>query len=233
MANEIKALSVQQLVDTERGPVFVINTSSKAGIGRGGDVFITMEIGKSSRTLKVPRTWIPIELTNLVPRKSLTESPHFLEAIAKNLIAPISEEDARKLMKRGGYDEEKSRLDEADAKVREAGMAKGIGKNVNVTNGHEDEEEENAEPSKTAVKRKNVSVVSLADPDGEDDEESSVSAGFQAWVSKLNHLGDAKLARNEIRNRGELEEEEAHYMMENIKYPKIKASLAKALGRDE
>lgn len=225
---EVRVLSSQDLIDAEHGAIFVLNTTNKVGIPNGGDVFITVEVGKSTRTLKVPRTWIPIEVTKAIPRKNLTESASFLEAIGKGLITPIDTEDAKTIMRQSGYAEELRRLEEFEATVREASRAKGIGKNVTVSGGQEDDEEQNDRE----VKRKKVSVVSLAGDDGENESQATVSASFQAWVSKLNALDNEVEARNEIRTRGELEEEEAHYMLENIVYPKIKSRLAKALGRD-
>lgn len=225
---EVRVLSSQDLIDAEHGAIFVLNTTNKVGIPNGGDVFITVEVGKSTRTLKVPRTWIPIEVTKAIPRKNLTDSASFLEAIGKGLITPIDNEDAKAIMRQSGYAEELRRLEEFEATVREASRAKGIGKNVTVSGGQEDDEQEARE-----VKRKKVSVVSLAGDDDEDEGQATVSASFQAWVSKLNALDNEVEARNEIRTRGELEEEEAHYMLENIVYPKIKSRLAKSLGRDE
>jgi hypothetical protein len=228
MSKNVRTLSTQELIDAEGGAVFVLNTSGGLrGLTGGGDVFISVEVGKSSRTLKVPRTWIPIEVTKSVPRKNLLESAYFLEAVGKGLITPIHADDALAMTRKSGYSDELRRLEEFENQVREAGKAKGIGRNVTVSGGTQDEDEERVEE----VKRKRVSVVSLSRDDNDEDEKATVSVAFQAWVSKLNALGNEASARNEVRSRGELEEEEAHYMMEYIQYPKIKRSLAKALDR--
>ena len=228
---EVRVLSTQDLIDTEHGAIYVLNTTSGlSGMGKGGDVFVSVEVGKSARTLKVPRTWIPFEVTKTIPRKNLLESAYFLEAVGKGLITPIHTDDAKAMESRTGYKEEVRRLSEFEASVREASKAKGISKSVTVSGGREEEDKDEGSGVKE-INRKKVSVVSLS-RDDDDEDESTVSVSFQAWVSKLNALDDPMRARNEIRSHGELEEEEAQYMYENISYPKIKSSLAKALGRD-
>ncbi len=227
---EVRTLSTQELIDSDHGAIYILNTTGNLGsVGRGGDVFVSVEVGKSARTLKIPRTWIPVEVTKTIPRKNLLESAYFLEAIGKGLITPIHTDDAKAMMNQSGYKDEIRRLEEFDASVREASKAKGISKSVTVSGGRDQEEDE---PEAEEIKRKKVSVVSLSRDEDDEDEKATVSVSFQAWVSKLNALDNEVTARNEIRTNGELEEEEAHYMLEYIKYPKIKAKLAKALGRD-
>jgi len=228
MSRNIPTMTVQELVDQRKGPIWVLNTSHQAEAGLGGDVFVTISVNNQNRPMKVPRTWIPVELTKLFPRKFLLDSPNFLEALSKGLITAIPDEYARKLIADPGYKDEERRLAEIEAAIREASQIKGVGRNVTVSSGDAPEEEPTGV---TSVKRKNVSVVAIG-ADDEEDDKSTVSARFVGWVNKLNSMEDEKAARNEIRIRGELEEEEAHYLYENTIYPKIKRSLAKTLGRD-
>lgn len=225
----IETLTVQEMVEQEKGPIYLLNTSHRSEVGLPGDVFISINLNNQVRSLKVPLTWIPTEATRLYPRKYLLESPNFLEALSKNIITAITEKSAMALKAKKGYREEENRLREIEASVREASRAKGVGKNVTVSGG-EDLNEEDVE-STTAVKRKNVSVVSV-NTGSEIEDKATVSAGFVAWVNKLNAMEDLAKARNEVRIRGELSEEEAHYFLENTIYPSFKRSLAKKLGRD-
>lgn len=225
-----RVLSSQELIDTPTGPIYVLNTSHNLrSIGsRGGDVYVTVQVGAAARTLNIPRTWIPINVTATVPRKAVLESLYFLEALGNGLITAINSDDAQAILASEDAQEEARRLREREDSIREATKSKGIGRNVSVAGGEEDESEE--QPA-TKVTRKNVSVVSLAGDD--DDEEATVSASFQGFVLKLNAMEDVKAARNAIKVRGgELTEEEARYMLEHIKYPKIKALLRKSLGED-
>lgn len=228
--SDVEVLSAQDLVDQEKGAIYVLNTSSQSELGLGGDVFVTVMVGNQNRAVKIPRTWIPVEVTKSIPRKFLMESPNFLEAMAKGFITAISTESAKKILGKPGATQEERRLIEIDNAIREASKVRGVGKNVTVSSGRETEGEEEGN---APVKRKNVTVVSVRDMDNEAEEaQPTVSQGFVAWVNKLNAMNDEKAARNEIRVRGELEEEEAHYLMEKTSYDKIRASLARTLGRD-
>jgi len=220
----MKSLSIQEMLDdTSGGPIFVLNTSDR--VTRAGDVFITINIGNSARPFKVPKTWIPMEVTRTLPRKNILESVHFMEALDKGLITAIPREDAAAIMKMRGYAEEVARLKAREDAAKAEGVAKGIGKNVTVT-GSNGEEEEAQQPLK--INSKNVSVVSLNDDD-EAGDEPTVSASFVGWVNKINALPYDK-AIVEIRVRGSMEQEEALYLVENSKHPKIVKSLSKKLG---
>ena len=215
-------LSVQDLIDDpSSGPIFVLNTSDK--VTRGGDVFISINVGTATRPIKVPRTWVPIEMTRTVPRKSILESVHFMEAVARGLVRIISREEAKKIEARSGYDPEMARLRDREDAVRLEGMARGIGKNVTVVspNGGEDAPEAK---SINVVAKKGVSVVSLDDDQSEG--EPTVSATFVAWVNKLNGM-DEDQAFNAMRVKSTLEYEECLYMIESCVHQRIQKFLKK------
>jgi hypothetical protein len=171
-------------------------------------------VGNSNRPFRVPRTWIPIEITRHLPRKAVLESVYFMEALSKGLLRAIPEEEARALMKKRGYQEEIDRMKDREDAIRSEGAAKGIGKNVTVVgqNGEDDDE-----VKKTTVKKKGVSVTSLgteAEEDGEED--VAVSATFVAFTNKLNTMDHVE-ALNRLRSRGDgLEQEEALYLIDNL-----------------
>jgi len=216
----VQPMTVQD-VSEGKGPLFLLNTTYKVMAG-GGDVFITVKVGDSSRTLKVPHSWVPFEATAQMPRSALVESTYLLEAVSNGLVTPISKEDAERMKQQPGYQDEVRRLNQVENTIREASKAKGIGRNVTVTSG-EQPDEEVAVPN-----QKKVSVVSLAGDD-EVDSEATVSASFQAWVSKTNLMEDYSQVRNEVRLRGELTEAEAYFMMENTSHEKLRDALRRSL----
>lgn len=223
-----RSLTIDELSEMEKGPIFVVNTSHE--VSRGGDVFVSVMVGNSNRPFRVPRTWIPIEITRHLPRKAVLESVYFMEALSKGLLRAIPESEARALMKKSGYQSEIDRMKERENAIREEGAAKGIGKNVTVVsqNGDDDESEK-----KTAVRKKGVSVTSLgaeADEDGAED--VAVSANFVAFTNKLNTL-DHTEALNRLRSRGDaLEQEEALHLIDNLdakKHARLIRGLKKQL----
>lgn len=207
-----RGLSIEELISEEKGPIFVINTSHE--VSRGGDVFVSVMVGGNNRPFRVPRTWIPVEVTRSLPRKAILESVYFMEALSKGLLRAISIKEAKALMAKRGYQEEIDRMKEREESIKSESSAKGIGKNVTVSgSGSLDDEEER----KPKVAKKGVSVTSLGDDSEEDGaEDIAVSATFRAFTNTLNTL-DHTAAMNKLRSRGDgLEQEEALYLIDNL-----------------
>lgn len=219
-------ITLEEASSQKRGALYVLNTSHRR-TESGGDVFISVAVGQQIRAVRIPKTWVPINLTATLPRKNILESVFFMEAVTNNLVEIISETDARKMMGQPGFREEVARMKARDNAIREASQAKGISKNVTVSGGSDDDES----AAESAPKRKSLSVTAIGrDVDEEDDQQ--VSANFAAFVSSLRELSHVE-AVNKIKNRGgELDESEARYLVENldpVKHSKIIRSVRKQL----
>ena len=227
--SKYKSLSVQDLIDDQvGGAIFVLNTSDT--ITRGGDVFITVPVGNTNRPVKIPRTWIPIELTKTLPRKAILESVYFMEAASRGLIQIITREDAKKIEGRSGFASEVQRLKDREDAVKLEGIAKGIGKNVTVVSPNGSDDEERPAPKVAVTGKKGVSIVSLEDDDSDGDEdEPTVSPTFVAWANKINMIEDGAKAWAEFKLKGSFEYEECLYLIDNCNHGKIKRYLSKKL----
>jgi hypothetical protein len=222
------ALTLQELIDTEKGPIWVRNRSSQV-MAPGGDVFISVTISGVQRVVNVPSTWIPINLTTQVPRKALLDSTYFMEAVNKGLVEPISESDARKILSKDGAEEEVTRLAERARVIREAVQTRSIGRNVTVVNANRDEDEADA-VSPQVEKLKKVSVVRLDDDDSDEPEAKvTVGAGFKAWVMKLNAM-TPKEAAAAVRQRGSISYEEGLHFVAKLKHKAIAAKVSAKLN---
>lgn len=103
------SISINELERTKVGPVWVLNKSE--GKHKGDIIFVCSKInGAGTDTIKVPLTYLPINLTEQVTRKQLLESSEFRRSIMINLVVVISEEDANSLLSMPGAREEKTRL---------------------------------------------------------------------------------------------------------------------------
>jgi hypothetical protein len=203
------------------GALYVINTSDQARKSRdsgGGDVMISVKHGDVSRIIRVPKTWVPVEVTKTVPRKILVEAAYFLEAVAAGLITPVATKDAIEVLRSDRAQEELERMEQHETAVEAEMRSKGISKNTYVTGGREEEEEE--KPVKQP--KRGISVVDFDSPE-------AVKVSFIAWTNKINALTE-KEALNELRRRGSVEQEEAVYLIDNCKHKKICAGLKKSLG---
>lgn len=105
---------------------------------------------------------------------------------------------------------------------RDAELAKDFQSNKK-SSGNDPDETRGTEAQATAAK-----TLRMA---GDEEEAEEVSANFQAWVHKLNGLGDKDDARTEIRMRGTMSLPEAIYLLRNINYEEIAETLRKKLKK--
>jgi len=232
---KVTSLSVQDLIDQNSGPVYVLNNSERA-VGQGGDVFVTINQNGQNRSLMVPLTWLPLEVTRRIPRKYLLDSSYFLDALAKGLLIAIPAEEAQAILSRPEAVREQARLDAAEESIKAAVASRGISRNVSVVNSSMDEQEaplqasrNTQQPGKATVtaKKGSVSISNLMD-EVEEAPVAEVSARFKAFVTKLNSM-DESGAMAELRLRSELTEEECHYLIDNCEHERISKILKSKL----
>lgn len=234
---KVTSLSVQDLIDQPTGPLFVLNNSERA-VGQGGDVFVTINQNGQNRSLMVPLTWLPLEVTRRIPRKYLLDSSYFLDALAKGLLIAIPAEEAQSILSRPEAAREQARLDAAEESIKAAVASRGISRNVSVVNSSTEEQEaplqasrNTAQPGRAAAqaatKKGSVSISNLMD-EVEEPPVAEVSARFVAFVTKLNGLDEAG-AMAELRLRSELTEEECHYLIDNCQHERISKILKSKL----
>jgi hypothetical protein len=222
----MKNISLQEVIDQEKGPIWVRNRSSTSSLlETGGDIFISMMISGSARVATVPMTWLPTEMTAQFPRKAIVESPNFMEAVQKGLIDIISEEDARKILAKEGAEEERQRLAERAQAVRDAVTTRGINRNTTVSRASGDEEDEVQKPKA----RTQVSLLNEDDDEEEAEAAEEVNARFKAWVNKIN-AADVKEATVSFRSRGNISIPEAEYFVSKCTHKslanKVKSKLS-------
>lgn len=217
-------LTLQELIDAPSGAVWVRNTSGNV-LPPGGDIYISVSVSGQLRIITVPMTWIPINLTNTVPRKFLLESPNFMDALNNGLVEAIDDASAAKALLKEDAKEERARLTERARTIKEAVASRGISKNVTVINTEREEEEDQA-VSVVQPLKKGTTVVRLDDlDDKESSEEEAVSGGFRAWTTKLNSVS-AKEAVNLIKTRGKISAEEGLYLTQKLKHKVIAGKIA-------
>lgn len=217
-----KFLTLQEVVDVEKGPLWVLNTSASLDTGNsfsGGDVFVTVMLGNQARVAQVPFTWLPTLLTDQFPRKEIINSPNFMEAVTKGLVKLITPEYAEILSSKDGAADERQRLQEQQNAVRLATQAGGIGKNTTVVFSDSDD----------TPKPKNSSQISLSDDsDDAEDSPAEVTPRFKAFINSLNSETE-KSAKARMRNVTEVTEEEAQYLIANCTHASIVASVRQKL----
>ena len=138
-------LTLQQVLDQEKGPIWVLNRSSEQ-YETNADIFITFTQNGRNVVGTVPATWLPICLTERFPFKVIVESSFFTDALSKGLIGIIADADAKQILRRPGVDQEKARILAQEDAVKDAVRARGIASNVSVVNPSEAKTEVSSEP---------------------------------------------------------------------------------------
>lgn len=221
-----KLASLQDVIEQERGRIWVINTSDQhASTNSKGDVYVTVHRADgNATTLTVPVTWLPIDVTKTVTRKSILESSYFLDALHKKLLTLVTEEYALSLLERSDAAREQKRLDEREAIALQETKARGIGKNVTITTGDLEQDEE--------IARRDQAEKASINPSDFDSNEAAVfediDTSFKAFVNKSNSLSEPE-AIDEFRNHGRMSMEQAAYMKEKTVHRKIRAFLERSV----
>ena len=197
------------------GPIWIINTSEEASSTNGikGDVYMTVSYHGKNSSLRIPKTWLPLDLTKEMPRKALVESVQLLQLFRARVIKPISADYAQHLLTQEGAKEERSRIDEEESRVsaemRNAGLA------IEVTN------QETGE-----VRSLNMANTESAA------EKPTVDARIISLATKINSMEHIP-ALNELKGFGSLSVESATYIYEALddkRHSRLKEILAKKLG---
>lgn len=223
-----KTVGINELIEG-KGPIWIINTSNQKYKG-GAEVYITISQGDQASVFQVPRSWLPIEITERYPRKAICESPYFMESLSEKLVTVIPPEEALKLLSSKEASRERNRLREQADAVRAANASRGIGKNVRISTGDAERDAELSAAAQDGPAGENKSFVKKINFDDAGEPEAvKVEAGFEAWVIKLNGMNSLDDVRTELRMRGDMTIEEAVYLMKNCDHDPIADKIRKRL----
>ena len=112
IAGENESLSITDLLAraNENQPLFILNTSDLRHILEKpqprGDLIIPLKSEGDEIIIKIPNTWIPIDVTTFAPRNAILNSPHFRRQLESGRIRAISAEAAKRIMQEPGAVEE-------------------------------------------------------------------------------------------------------------------------------
>jgi len=205
MAQNDNTLTIAQL---ERGtitdPIWALNGSASSKVRAQGEVHVGIPKQNGTKTddLHLPQSWLPVCLTEQVPRRQLLEASEFRNAVASGLIIPITEDYALALLSQEGAQEEKDRLNEREQQIKDATAARTIqGSGADVI---------------TVEELTNINAgASVAG--AEDDKPNALSSGFTMFVASIKDKAPIE-ALNRIRSRGQYTKPEIKYMLKELQH---------------
>ncbi len=106
----------------DKSPIWALNSSAETLVSSAGELYIGVPKISGSRidNLSVPQTWLPICLTDQIPRPQLLASTEFRTAVNSGLITLITKEYAASINEQQGADEERARLAEYKRAIADA-----------------------------------------------------------------------------------------------------------------
>lgn len=206
------------IADLEAGnlsePIWALNTSATSRVKKGGEVHIPIpKLNGSGQPddLHLKLTWLPICITEKIPRNQLMQATELRTAFNNGLITFISAETAADINKTEGAEEERERLAEEERHVTEATAARSI----------QDSGAEIIAIDSLTQKQKEV--------EPETNDPNAVDASFAMFVNTLADKTDIE-AMNLVRRRGALVRKEVIHLIKNAgEKPKLIAFLSKLI----
>lgn len=183
----------------DRQPIWALNGSADSEVGQPGEVHVGIPKlnGTKIDPLHLPQTWLPINLTDQIPRAQLLASSEFRNAVNNKLITLISPEFADQIGAQDGVQEERERLVEMRRAVREATAARSISQS-------------GAEVISTSeISERNREEAS------EKDEGPQFSPGFVMFANNLENKSDIECL-NLIRSRGKFSRPELKHLIKTL-----------------
>ena len=150
-----KWTTLAELEQKNIGPVWVMNTSERSGDAAQILISVPKVNGTGVDVVRIPRTFIPIDLTMQVPRAQLLNSAEFRKTLQKGLINLVSEPYAKALLSTSDGKAEQRRIENALMQAQVAAD------NATVASGDSEDDyfdpnnmEEEGAPSKAAQTKK-------------------------------------------------------------------------------
>jgi hypothetical protein len=211
MSKFVTISSLEQGEQTQ--PIWALNGSAESEANQPGEVHVGIPKVNGTKVddLYLPQTWLPICLTDQIPRAQLLASSEFRNAVNNRLVILISTEFADEISQQDGVDEERVRLQDLTRAVKDATQSRSIsqsGAEIISTNDLSEASRDQGE---------------AADPD-------ALSASFVMFANTLTDKTDIE-ALNLIRGRGKFTGKELNHLVTKlVDKPKTVAFIREKRG---
>jgi hypothetical protein len=200
-----RIVTIEELEADEKqsAPIWALNSSAESRIRTAGEVHIGIPKTNGTKvdSLYLERTWLPVNLTEQIPREQLLKSSEFRNAIRAKLIKLITPEYAQLLNDQEGAQEERDRIEAHKQEVYDATAARSI----------QDTSTEVVAMSELLEQ----DTVVASDGFGKTNN-NPFEHGFTIFVETLHDKGDIE-SLNLIRSRNSAKRSEVKYMLEKLK----------------
>jgi hypothetical protein len=195
-------MKYQTISELEQGdhkqPIWALNGSAGSEVGQPGEVHVGIpKVNGSGKIddLYLPQTWLPINLTDMIPRAQLLAASEFRNAVNNQLITLITKEFAQEILVQDGVEEERDRLTSLRRAVREATASRTI-------------QQSGTDVINTSDMNDAISEQPKEDP-------NEIAPGFLMFADTLESKSDIEVL-NLIRGRGKLLRKELNHLVKKV-----------------
>lgn len=162
--------------------IFVMNRSDKGNSRPRGQVMITLNDQGETSTLRVPKTFVPIEVTNLYPASVLLRSSNFLQNVNSKSITLHDPDECLLYLQNQDAQEELERIRTADSKYGEEMDKEMIQISTDVQPKGEDDEIKVTSDDESKPKKKSKSSVRIESKDQVNGDESAINVLWRVYT---------------------------------------------------
>lgn len=222
----IKALSLSDLENQERGSIWVLNTAPQSRYEYSGNVLLAIPNlnGQGGSHLTIKQTWLPQDVSALFGRTRVLNSTDFRSAVIKGLITVVDETTASRMLAQEGAREEERRLMDIDNAVTGAARPRSISDSSLEIRGEDNKVM--SDEVQVVGANGDVKASKVADLD-----ENGLKPGFSMWAERLAIQSDIE-ALNAIRSRGKFTRREVKHLARTLQnHPKTQTQLQARIAR--
>lgn len=212
MSSKVKKyMSIQELEDLGNvGGVYVENTSPRDM--RGDIIFSAPKLrGVGADVVRIVKTWIPQDLTNIVTKEQLLQSSEFRQTVTKGLIKILTRDYARQVLAHADAVQERDRIENMRRATRN--IIKAL-----PTTGRE-QDEENQTPTQ-ARRAKNLAKAQEENADAQP--QVPGQSPFEVMLTRLSGMKDQTEILNALRGEGSFTKKELRAIISTLAdFPRV------------
>ena len=178
---------------SQNAPIWALNGAASSEVAQPGEIHVgipKINGGSKIDDLYLPQTWLPVCLTDQIPRVQLLAASEFRNAVNNSLIRLISESFAEELLAQDGVAEERARLAQLRQAVRDATGSRSI------------------QSSGAEI----ISTNDIGNKDAERTDPTELNSAFMLFVNATALKNDIETL-NLIRSRGKFSSRELTHMI--------------------
>jgi hypothetical protein len=212
-------MSIQELEDMgNKGGVYVENTSPR---GQRGDILFSAPKlrGVGTDVVRVIKTWIPQDLTNIVTKEQLLQSSEFRQTVTKGYLKILTKDYASQVLEHSDAKQERDRIENVRRATRNI---------IRASQTTAKEEDEKKTPTQI---RREKNLARIQDESANSEPAIPGETPFDIMLKRLANMDDQTEILNSLRGEGAFTKKELKSIIVHLEsFPRVVAWATKKLA---